>query len=259
MDKLKLEMVYYFRAPRDRNFNSTIIPKGWLYIEILLGGIVLYENRTYRRGALFAQSEGMETIHDFPDGHPYRALLISFSGYDPVKHPLPHIGHWMSKRGLDLFIEEALDAFFEDGKREELRNYLFATVEWNLVRSCSRSVTAGISYHNLLDTRKLLASPDRTYCDWKGLSARAGYNPAYLGALFKKEFGVTPYQFHLNARLERAAFALRSTQIGIRQICTDTGFQNIESFYRAFKRHFGVPPAEYREQNAAATSRAAME
>ncbi len=37
MDELKLDIVYYFRAPRDRDFNSTIIPKGCLYAELLLG------------------------------------------------------------------------------------------------------------------------------------------------------------------------------------------------------------------------------
>ena len=37
MDELKLNIVYYFRAPRDHNFNSTIIPKGCLYAELLLG------------------------------------------------------------------------------------------------------------------------------------------------------------------------------------------------------------------------------
>lgn len=42
MDELKLDIVYYFRAPRDRDFNSTIIPKGCLYAELLLGGVVFY-------------------------------------------------------------------------------------------------------------------------------------------------------------------------------------------------------------------------
>ena len=249
MDELKLDIVYYFRAPRDRDFNSTIIPKGCLYAELLLGGVVFYEGKTYRRGALFAQSEGMETIHDFPDKHPYRALLIAFSGYDPAKHPLPHIGAWVNKSGLDPFVEEALDAFSEGRHLAELRNYLFSAIEWNLLRSSSRGGETEISHHNLLETRDLLAHPDCIYTNWKNICRRAGYSPAYLNSLFKKEFGVTPYQFHLNTRLERAAFALSSTETDIRQICTDAGFQNIESFYRAFKRHFDIPPAEYRNRN----------
>ena len=250
MDELKLNIVYYFRAPRDHNFNSTIIPKGCLYAELLLGGVVFYEGKTYRRGALFAQAEGMETIHDFPDKDPYRALLIAFSGYDPAKHPLPHIGSWVNKSSLDPFVEEALDAFSEGRHLDELCRYLYSAIEWNLIRSSSQETDMDISHHNLLETRDLLAHPDCIYTNWEKLCRRAGYSPAYLTSLFKKEFGITPYQYHLNTRLERAAFALLNTATNIRQISNDTGFQNIESFYRAFKRHFGMPPAEYRNRNS---------
>lgn len=246
MGQLELKEIYYFRAPRDRNYNSTIIPKGCLYVEILLGGIVVYEGRIYKRGALFAQSEGMETIHDFQDRHPYRALLVVFSGYDPSEHPLPHIGAWMNKASLEPFVDEIQDAFFEGGNREELRNYIFAAVEWHLMRSQEQKSRDKVSYHNILETRELLARPDFLYDDWPGLSRRAGYSPAYLTTLFKNEFGITPYQFYLKTRLDRAAAALAESDASIRQISIECGFQNIESFYRAFKRRFGKTPNQYR-------------
>lgn len=249
MGQIELETVYYFRAPRDRDYNSVIIPKGYLYIEILLGGIVNYEGKSFRRGALFAQSEGMETIHDFPDRHPYRALLLVMKGYDPAQRPLPHIGEWMNKASLEPFVNEVMDAFFEEDNHDCLCRYILAAVEWHLTRSQNRKPKNKVSYHNILETRQLLARPDFLYEDWPGLSRRAGYSPAYLTTLFKNEFGITPYQFYLNTRLDRAAAALNSSNAGIRQISMECGFQNIESFYRAFKRRFGMTPNQYRSRH----------
>lgn len=248
MNELTLEMVYYFRAPRDHDFNNVIIEKSQLYVEILLGGIVFYEGKSYSRRVIFAHTEGMQTVHDFPDRHPYRVLALIFRGYNREKHPLPHIGYWLNEQTLDAFVEDSLNAFHTYGSSEELRDLLFSTVRWNLTVSSRSNAPEEIVKSNLLELRNALAHPDCYFSGWPGLCRRAGYSSSYLKNLFKKEFGISPYQFHLNARLERAGFALRNSTNPIRQISNDTGFQNIESFYRAFKRHFGISPAKYRMQ-----------
>ncbi len=249
MENLKLEIVYYFRAPRDHNFTNNVIQKNWLYVELLLGGIVHYQGEVYKRGALFAHAEGDYTVHDFPDKHPYRVLMISFSNYDKEKRPLPHISRWKNLKTLDSFVEESLDAFHKGENLECLRDYLFSTIVWNAIHGAMADDTEDITHHNLLEIRNQLAHPDCYYSGWPGLCNRAGYSPSYLKSLFKKAFGITPYQFHLNARIERARRALAGTQVPIRQIASNTGFKSIESFYRAFKRASGVTPAEYRTRN----------
>lgn len=250
MEPLKLEIVYYFRAPRDHDFTNNIVRENCLYVELLLGGVVYYEGNTYKRGTLFAHTEGDWTVHDFPDKYPYRVLMIFFRNYDREKISLPHISRWKNLKTLDSFVEDSLDAFHRGEHLEFLRDYLFSTIVWNAVHGMEQDASEEVTHHNLLEIRKALAHPDCYYSGWPGLCRRAGYSPSYLKTLFKKAFDITPYQFHLNARIERARKALETSQDPIRQIANNTGFKNLESFYRAFKRIVGTSPAEYRSRHA---------
>jgi transcriptional regulator GlxA family with amidase domain len=55
-------------------------------------------------------------------------------------------------------------------------------------------------------------------------------------------------------RLRLAAEALTSTPRGVADIAADVGYESEAAFNRAFKRVFGVPPAQYRRQTRKAAS-----
>jgi AraC-type DNA-binding domain-containing proteins len=64
---------------------------------------------------------------------------------------------------------------------------------------------------------------------------------------FKKEIGVTPYQYVLQLRMEEARQLLRQTDKSITDISFGLGFASVSQFQRAFARTMGVPPKAYRE------------
>jgi AraC-like DNA-binding protein len=47
--------------------------------------------------------------------------------------------------------------------------------------------------------------------------------------------------------LQLAARKLQTTQQAILQVALDVGYESEAAFNRAFKREFGVPPAQYRK------------
>jgi transcriptional regulator GlxA family with amidase domain len=49
-----------------------------------------------------------------------------------------------------------------------------------------------------------------------------------------------------------AARLLRSTPHGVAGIAAEVGYESEAAFNRAFKRHYGVPPARFRRENARA-------
>ncbi len=51
------------------------------------------------------------------------------------------------------------------------------------------------------------------------------------------------------ARLGYAAQQLTISNSPVKSICFDCGFENISYFYRLFKRHYGLTPADYRTNN----------
>lgn len=78
------------------------------------------------------------------------------------------------------------------------------------------------------------------------LSRRAGMSSWHFHRTFRSEIGETPAQYVARLRLERGAFRLHVQEASVLQIALECGYQNHETFTRAFSRAFGRSPAAYR-------------
>jgi AraC family transcriptional regulator len=79
------------------------------------------------------------------------------------------------------------------------------------------------------------------------LSRKAGLSPSHFHRLFKAAIGETPRDYVARLRVERGAFRLLLHDARLVDVALDCGFQNHETFIRAFRRVFGKTPGEYRE------------
>ncbi|MEO6134120.1 MAG: AraC family transcriptional regulator [Ginsengibacter sp.] len=66
---------------------------------------------------------------------------------------------------------------------------------------------------------------------------------------FKKKVGVSPNQYHLNLRLNKAMRLLSSTDLTIGEVAYQTGFQSLFYFSKLFKKRIGESPKLYRKNN----------
>jgi len=78
----------------------------------------------------------------------------------------------------------------------------------------------------------------------------ANISVSFLCREFKKAFGVTPYNYILNAKVELAKTMLLETTEPVHKICDRFNFADIAHFSKAFKKIVGVSPTIYREQNS---------
>lgn len=83
------------------------------------------------------------------------------------------------------------------------------------------------------------------------LSRESGLSPATLKRRIEATTGQTPRQYVERLRLERSASQLMLRQGTILEIALDNGFTSHEVFTRAFSRHFGITPSEWRRRQAA--------
>lgn len=69
---------------------------------------------------------------------------------------------------------------------------------------------------------------------------------SYMFKIFKAHTGYTPYQFILYQRIQHAKRMLQVGRVSIKQISTETGFNDASHFIRTFKEWTGVTPGEYK-------------
>ena len=80
------------------------------------------------------------------------------------------------------------------------------------------------------------------------LAGRAGLSPRHFARLFQAEVGLTPAAWVEAARVSAARRLLEAGQGAPKQVAALTGFANADTLRRAFARHVGVTPAEYRKR-----------
>lgn len=77
------------------------------------------------------------------------------------------------------------------------------------------------------------------------LSKAALFSPWYSYRLFQKHVGISPSSYIRRLRLAKAALRLKNDKTKIIDTAFEFGFENVDSFTRAFYREFGMNPSEY--------------
>ncbi len=65
---------------------------------------------------------------------------------------------------------------------------------------------------------------------------------------FKKETGITPIEYLIGVRLERAKTMLKRKKISVTEIAMRCGFGSSAHFSSCFQSRLGISPSEYREK-----------
>jgi len=75
------------------------------------------------------------------------------------------------------------------------------------------------------------------------LAARIGYSSQHFGRLFRGLTGESPADYILKRRLTEAARRLVMQGGAAAEVARAMGWEDYETFSRAFKRHFGLAPS----------------
>ena len=78
------------------------------------------------------------------------------------------------------------------------------------------------------------------------MGAAACYSPYHFSRTFNRVVHHTPYDYLMRRRLSESARQLLETDKKIIDIALEYGFNNPETYSRAFKRMFGVQPSQWR-------------
>ena len=96
---------------------------------------------------------------------------------------------------------------------------------------------------------RLLSNYDENSHDYVASVARkVGLSYESFRKKFRHALGFSPGQFHLDARIDRAAALLHQGQHSVKQIAEQLNFCDEFYFSRCFKRRFGQAPREFRRR-----------
>ena len=74
----------------------------------------------------------------------------------------------------------------------------------------------------------------------------SGISKYYLIRLFKDVYKITPYNYILALRMNKAMNMLKLSEKSITEICFDAGFESTSTFSLFFKRYTGFSPRDFR-------------
>ena len=77
----------------------------------------------------------------------------------------------------------------------------------------------------------------------------SGKSQEHLSRSVKKYYGVTLSEFVNELRLNYAVNLITNTNLKITDICYESGFGNLASFYTLFQKSYGKSPKKFREMH----------
>ena len=193
------------------------------------------------------------TDHEFVAEEGMRLLEIKFEVSDPaLAEGLSHLATVIptepteTERILRTILSETDgdDEWSADHRRTLLLEWLIL-----LLRQSRQASEGGSDSPDLLAVVRYMRAHYGENLKNEDLAALLHMERTYFIKRFKQRFGVPPKHYLTALRMERAAALLENSGTGITKIGELCGFGSIHHFSNAFRTHFGISPAQYREKH----------
>ncbi|WP_175715388.1 GlxA family transcriptional regulator [Burkholderia ambifaria] len=102
----------------------------------------------------------------------------------------------------------------------------------------------------LQEVQRWIASHPELEHSVAALAQHAGMSPRHFARLFRAEVGMTPAAWVEATRISAARQLLENGHDTPKQVAGKCGFANVDTLRRAFAKHVGITPAEYRKRQS---------
>ena len=221
-----------------------------------------YYTGLYRRGDLCITPSGCSSGYRAEDDDHYLYVQVSSIFLQRISEEISETGTGKvellpSFQTRDPQLESLLGLLHAEVRRngqmgqlysESLTNALAASFLQNHASTQPQvaQYESGLGDHKLLLVTRYIADALEQDIKLADLAQLVGVSQSHFSRQFKKSMGLTPYQYLLQQRIERAKQLLKQTQRPLVDIALVCGFDSHSHFSRQFRKAAGMTPSAYR-------------
>lgn len=122
----------------------------------------------------------------------------------------------------------------------------------NLIRDCFTKkdsialYSGGLSEHHLITVTDYINDHLATEIKLSDLSELIGISQFHFSRLFKESMGISPHQYLMTQRVERAKLLLKNSKLSVTEIAFSCGFNSHSHLGKYFRQLTGITPKDYR-------------
>jgi len=213
----------------------------------------------------------LEMKIDFPEANkdnPTQCVALAIDKM-MIKHTIDFLNERYPKNDDKDVWKLDFNSFYFDNNQQLVKSINTITNEC-LSNSIAKDVIADISLQELIiriiqnQTQELYQSSivqDSNNTIWQSveyiknnlfkplnlndLSQKAFMSPSSYNRYFKRELGMSPFEFILNERIKKAKKYLQNPEYRVIDVAYNCGFEDSNYFIRIFKRYEGITPRQY--------------
>lgn len=170
-------------------------------------------------------------LHVSPDADPKDAWLAS-----TIRHTAQEASH--AQPGARCMVPLLTGLMFVEILRRHMQGLSSGEVGWF---AALNDPVAGAAL------KCLHAAPLESW-NVDALARRIGVSRSVLADRFRHFLGQPPMQYLTHWRLQLAAQVLKNSALPLKLVAEQAAYESEAAFSRAFKRHFGLPPANWRKR-----------
>jgi AraC family transcriptional regulator, exoenzyme S synthesis regulatory protein ExsA len=235
----------------------TLVLKGTLQIENADGPLA-----TIREGQMIFVPKGLYMISDILPARGSFEAMVFFFDEELISNFVNTMGGWDRNNkcithkvlnytdSLRLFTESLLQLYTrkENSHRQLTRIKLFEMLHLVSLSQPGDCFIASLNTLNNKERKSLRVFMNANFSKPLSIEDYAYLTGRSLSSFrrnFKTQFGISPKQWLIDKRLERAHELLSKNNTSITDVVMETGYENMSHFIKAFHKKFGVPPKQF--------------
>ena len=238
----KLQPGKYLLVNRHQVFESHIRCENRKVVE----GVCIYLDESMVRDTIRTLTSSHEELLEYPFEAESEKLEFVEKTYS------------MDEPDLGPYLQWVMDKIRKDPEGLPLTgDYIFRQIAERLVISQSKvrrqiaqirtekASTRWELYRRLSMARQYLDEHISDKVELKDVCRHAALSESHFLRTFRQAFGISPYKYLIKRRLEESAKLLETNNYSVSEVASRSGFSDIFSFSKAFKKEFSVSPSKW--------------